>query len=106
MPDLLPEELKRALPKINDLEGCKNPTVYAVFQFPLSGWIWFVTEGDAYEDDICFFGYIVGLEREWGYFCLSELESVDVNGIKVFRDEDHVPRALSECLQQYGLVEN
>ena len=57
-------------------------------------------------DDFCFFGYVVGLEREWGYFCLSELESVDINGIKVRRDEDHVPRPLSECLQQYGIAEN
>ena len=106
MSELLPKELKKALPKISDQEGNKNPTVYAVFQFPLSGWIWFVTEADAYEDDICFFGYVVGLEREWGYFCLSELESVDINGIQVCRYEDHVPRPLSECLQQYGLEEN
>jgi hypothetical protein len=106
MSELLPEELKRALPKISDQEGNENPTVYAVFQFPLSGWTWFVTEADSYEDDICFFGYVVGLEREWGYFCLSELESVDINGVKVCRDEDHVPGPLSECLQRYGLVEN
>lgn len=106
MSELLPEEFENGLPKISDQEGSQNPTVIAVFQFPLSGWIWFVTEGDSYEDDICFFGYVVGLEREWGYFCLSELESVDINGVKVCRDEDHVPRPLSECLQQYGLVEN
>ena len=106
MSELLPEELKNALPKIGDQEGNKNPTVYAVFQFPLSGWIWFVTEGDAYEDDVWFFGYVVGLEREWGYFCLSELGSVDIDGVKVRRDGDHVPRPLSECLQQNGLVEN
>ena len=106
MSDLFPEELKIALPKISVQKGSKNPTVFAVFQFPLSGWIWFVTEADSYEDDICFFGYVVGLEREWGYFCLSELESVNTNGIKVCRDENHVPRPLSECLQQYGLVEN
>ena len=106
MSELLPEELKNALPKISDQEGSKNPTVYAVFQFPLSGWKWFVTEGDAYEDDTCFFGYVVGLEREWGYFCLSELKGVDLNGIRVRREEDHVPRPLSECLKQYGLSEN
>lgn len=67
--------------------------------FPLSGWIWCVTEGDAYEDDTCFYGYVLGLEREWGYFCLSELESVEINGIKVYRDEHHVPRPLSACPQ-------
>ncbi|MGD9628582.1 MAG: DUF2958 domain-containing protein [Pyrinomonadaceae bacterium] len=106
MSKILPKELKNAVPKISEQEGNGNPTVYAVFQFPLSGWTWFVTEADSYEDDICFFGYVVGLEREWGYFCLSELESVDVNGLKVLRDEDHVPRPLSECLKQYGFSEN
>jgi len=106
MSELLPEELKSSLPKISDQEGSKDPTVYVVYQFLLSGWIWFATEGDAYEDHICFFGYVAALEREWGYFCLSELESFDIDGIKVCRDEAHVPKPLSECLQQYGIVEN
>ncbi len=106
MSELFPEELRIALPKISAQEGGKNPTVFAVFQFPLSGWIWFVTEADSYEDDTCFFGYVVGLEREWGYFCLSELESVDINGLKVSREKDHVPRPISECLRQYRVVEN
>jgi len=106
MKELFPAELHKSFSKQGKQEDSKNPTVYAVFQFPLNGWIWFVTEGDAYQDDICFFGYVVGLEREWGYFCLSELESVDFNGIKVFREKDHVPKALSECLKQYGLIEN
>ena len=106
MLQLLPKEVENALPKIGSQEGNKNPTVYVVFQFPMNGWTWFVTEADSYEDDICFFGYVVGLEREWGYFCLSELESIDINGARVFRDEDHFPRQLSDCLQRYGLVEN
>lgn len=106
MSELLPEELKIALPKIGAQERSKNPTVFAVFQFSLNGWIWFVTGGDSYEDDICFFGYVVGFDSEWGYFCLSELQSVDINGIKVCRNKDHIPRSLSECLQQYGIFEN
>lgn len=106
MSELLPKEIERILPRISDQEENNNPTVYAVFQFPSSGWIWFVTEGDAYIDDFCFFGYVVGLESEWGYFCLSELEGVDINGIRVRREVDHVPRPLSECLKQFGFSEN
>mgnify|MGYP001347094978 CR=1 FL=1 len=87
-------------------EGNKDPNVHAVFYFPLSRWTWFVTEGRPVEDDFLFFGYVVGFEREWGYFCLSELESVDINGIKVSRDENHIPRPLSECLQRNGSEEN
>ncbi|MDI1241290.1 MAG: DUF2958 domain-containing protein [bacterium] len=103
---LLPVALQNQLPKPCEQEGNKDPTVYAVFCFPLSGWTWFVTEGKSVQDDFLFFGYVIGLEREWGYFCLSELESVDINGIKVCRDEDHEPKPLSECLKQYGLEEN
>ena len=106
MSELISKKLKIALPNIGDQEWNKDPAVLAVFRFPLSGWIWFATEGDAYEDDICFFGYVAGLEHEWGYFCLSELESVDIDGIKVCLDDAHVPRPLSECLRHYGIVEN
>ncbi len=105
MSELLPKEIESVLPRITDQEGNKDPAVFAVFQFPLSGWIWFATEGDTSGDDICFFGYVVVLEQ-WGYFCLSELESIDINGIKVCREKDHLPKPLSECLRQYGLVEN
>ncbi|CAN5661726.1 hypothetical protein BH24ACI3_BH24ACI3_00760 [soil metagenome] len=106
MLELFSEELKNALPKISDQDGNKNPIVHAVFSFPLSGWTWFVTEGKPIEDDFLFFGFVVGLEREWGYFCLSELDSVDINGIKVCRYKDHEPKPLSECLQKYGFEEN
>lgn len=106
MSELFPKELCVGLPKISDQEGNKNPKIYAVFQFSISGWAWFVAEADAFEEDICFFGYVVGLEHEWGYFCLSELESVDINGIKVCRDEGHAPRPLSECLRHYELAKN
>ncbi len=68
--------------------------------------MWFATEGEAIENDFLFYGYVVGFEREWGYFSLSELESVNISGIKLCRDEDHVLRPLSECLTQYGLDEN
>ncbi len=106
MSELLPKELEGVLPKIGGREGNKNPTVYAVFQFPFGGWAWFVTEGVTYGDDFCFFGYVVGLECEWGYFCLRELETVDIGGIGVCRDADHVPRPLSECLKQHGFAES
>ena len=106
MSELFPKQFKEALPKPCEQEGNIDPTVHAVFYFPLSGWTWFATEGKRVQDDFLFFGYVIGLEREWGYFCLSELESVDINGIKVCRDEDHVSRPLSECLLQYGFEEN
>jgi hypothetical protein len=55
--------------------------VYAKLFTPDSSWTWFVTEGEEVEGcaegstDFRFFGYVVGFEREWGYFALAELES-------------------------------
>jgi len=106
MPTLLPETLRIRLLQRVEQEGIKDPIVFALYMVPLSGWTWFVTEGKAIKDDFLFFGYVIGLEREWGYFCLSELESVDVAGVTVCRDEDHQPKPLSECLQQYGFEKN
>lgn len=106
MSTLLPETLRIILLQRVEQEGIKDPIVFALYRVPLIGWTWFATEGKAVGDDFLFFGYVVGLECEWGYFCLSELESVDINGIKVCRDEDPMPRPLSECLQQYGITEN
>jgi hypothetical protein len=46
-----------------------------------------VTEGSEQEGDFLFFGFVVGLESEFGYFLLSELESVRTQlGLQVERD--------------------
>ena len=58
---LLPRKLEVDMPKPGEQEGNKNPTVYAVFYFPLSRWTWFATEGKPIEGDFLFFGYVVGL---------------------------------------------
>lgn len=95
---LLNEELKKALPKLREQEGAKDPIVHAAFVFAASGWIWFVTEGEARgNDDFLFFGYVVGFESEWGYFALSELEEVNVHGFRVERDFTFKPKLFSGC---------
>ena len=74
--ELLTAVLRAELPKLYSQDGNENPTVYAKFFFPAGRWTWFVTEGEADEDDFRFFGYVIGFEEEWGYFVLSEMESV------------------------------
>ncbi len=73
---LLTEELRASLPPLYAQDGNKNPIVHVKFFTPDSSWTWFITEGGAEEDDFLFFGYVIGLEEEWGYSALSELESV------------------------------
>lgn len=102
MSRLLTEEISKVLPKLSEQEGSTNPVVYAIFFFPLSGWVWFVTEGEPRGEDFIFFGYVVGFEAELGYFTLSELEGVDIDGLRVERVENFEPAPLKRCLELYS----
>ena len=84
---LLDDQLKARLPPLYAQEAAAEPIVYAKFFMPGSGWTWYVTEGSEQEGDFLFFGFVVGLESEFGYFLLSELESVRTQlGLQVERD--------------------
>jgi hypothetical protein len=84
---LLTDELRAKLPALYAQEGESEPVVYAKFLLPGTGWTWYVTEGSQQEDDFLFFGFVVGMESEFGYFLLSELESVRTPlGLAVERD--------------------
>jgi hypothetical protein len=72
--ELLPEELRRGLPPLYAQEHNKDPTIVKFFT-PDSSWTWYATEGSPEGEDFIFFGYVIGLEKEWGYFALSELQS-------------------------------
>lgn len=71
--ELLPAELRQALPPLYSQETNKDPVVHIKFFTPDSCWTWYVTEGQEKEGDFIFFGYVIGFEEEWGYFSLSEL---------------------------------
>src|SRR6266571_4079017 len=84
---LLTEELHARLPRLYAQEAAAEPIVYAKFFLPGTRLTWYVTEGSAQENDFLFFGFVVGLESEFGYFLLSELEAVrSPLGLGVERD--------------------
>lgn len=87
---LLTEQIKSALPKLGATENisCDDKEFICKFFNPLGDWTWLVAEGEELEDgDWQFMGLVHGFESEWGYFCLSELESVDVGfGLRIERD--------------------
>lgn len=105
---LMTKELARKLPRLysTDMftdEGERNDDIILVAKFftPDSQWTWYVIEGEQRGDDWLFFGYIVGLERELGYFTLSELESVrGPLGLKIERDRYWKPITLGEFLER------
>jgi hypothetical protein len=84
---LLTDELREQLPPLYAQEKEKDPMVYAKFFTPWTGWTWYVTEGSQEESDFIFFGYVIGLAKEWGYFSLNELQSVrGPGGLTIERD--------------------
>ena len=103
---LMTKELAKKLPKLyttdqftDEGERIYDITLVAKFFTPDSQWTWYIIEGEQRGDDWLFFGYIVGLERELGYFTLSELESVrGPLGLKIERDIYWEPITLGELL--------
>ncbi len=101
--ELLTAELREALPKLYAQEKHSDPIVHVKFFTPDSSWTWFATEGQAEEDDFIFFGYVIGLEREWGYFSLAELSSVHGPfNLPIERDLHFTPGPMSEVLKREG----
>jgi hypothetical protein len=78
-------------------EGVEDPTVYAKFFTPWTGWTWYITEGEDQNGDYLMFGYTIGHDREWGYISLNELRSVTGPfGLKIERDIHFSPKKKSE----------
>ena len=70
---LLTKEIRQRLPELYATENDKDPIVQVKCFSPWMNWTWYVTEFDG--EDVLF-GRVEGFEREWGYFNLSELESL------------------------------
>ena len=97
---LLTDELRAQLPPLYAQDGTPDPIVHAKFFTPWTAWTWFVTEGSAEDDDFIFFGYVIGLDSEWGYFSLSELEAVrGPGGLTIERDLYFIPRPKSQIAE-------
>jgi|TARA_R110002051_G_scaffold245344_3_gene305105 hypothetical protein len=87
---LLTKELREKLPFLYTNENEDDPKAIVKFFTPFSNWTWYATEFDG---DDTFFGLVDGLDKELGYFSLSELESL---GAKIERDLYFKPTPLSE----------
>lgn len=94
---LMTEELQQQIPLLYATEDTplEKKMVYAKFFTPDANWTWYVTEYDPNER-LCF-GYVIGHEREWGYFSLDELESVrGPLGLSIERDIHFEPITFKE----------
>ncbi len=97
---LLTEDIRKKIPPLYSQENVKDPIVHVKFFTPWTQWTWYATEFDG--KDI-FFGWVVGLEKELGYFSLSEMESVrGPGGLMIERDMYFKPKPLSEVMADHG----
>ena len=74
---LLTEELAKRFSEVGSQENEKDPIVIAKFFNPCGAGTWYATEYDPEEK--IFFGYVSifgDWNDEWGYFSLTELESL------------------------------
>ena len=82
---LLTATLIRRFQQVGRQEEKRDPIILAKFFTPDAQWSWYATEFD--EDEQMFFGFVVGLEKELGYFSLAELQQIrGVLGLPVERD--------------------
>lgn len=97
---LLTEELRKKLPKLYENEHLGLDAIAQVkFFTPDSSWTWYASEFDGTDT---FFGLVSGLELEFGYFSLSELQSVrGPLGLPIERDLYFVPKTLQELLDKH-----
>ena len=99
---LLTEEMKKKMLPLYGTEDIEpeNREFCAKFFDPCGSWTWYVAEGSESEDgdgDWLFYGLVDGFEKEWGYFRLSELESVtNAFGLGIERDIHFQPCSIEE----------
>ncbi len=73
---LLTEEILEKVPKLYEQENINvaDKVVHAAYFIPFRNWTWYMTEYDRESGDA--FGLVLGIESEWGYFNIHELEGL------------------------------
>ena len=90
---LIPDN--HSIPLLYSTEEDTNPTCHIKLFTPDANWTWYIIEIDE-SKELCF-GYVAGLEKELGYFIMSELESVrGALNLPIERDLSFTPTFLSE----------
>lgn len=91
--NLMTDEMLERVPKLYDQEhtDLADTQVHAAYIIPFrSNWTWYMTEYDRETGDA--FGLVLGIEPEWGYFNIHELEELNAQRLiledfpKTFRE--------------------
>ena len=95
---LMTKEIQKNLPKLYETEDIKtsDKKAYVKYFCPWNQWTWYGMEFDGKDT---FFGYVIGHEKEYGYFTLSELKSVKgFMGLGIERDLHFKPKPIKEII--------
>ena len=98
---LLPKHIAATLPAIGSIDDRGLDALARVkFFTPDGGWTWYASEFDGAD---LFFGFVVGIEPELGYFSLAELQQIRGKlGLPVERDTWFKPTPLRELMLANG----
>lgn len=96
---------KEGIPKLYSLDGKPGEEVPIKLKFIdiFGTWEWYAWEADIEDDDIIFFGYVNGFEKEMGYFYLSEFQSVNQGIQRIVIDKDFIPITLAELKDRWNI---
>lgn len=96
-----PPEVAKLLPPLYSQERKgEQAIVHVKFFTPDSNWTWYATEFDP--EERIFFGLVVGMETELGYFSLDELmASTGPLGLHIERDVNWEPRTIAEVREMH-----
>ena len=85
--ELINKELEDKLPELYETENIDvDEKILQIKYISIySDWEWYLVEYN--KDTKIAFGYVIGQEKEWGYFSLEEFQEINDENLKIIRDE-------------------
>ena len=102
--ELMPTSIVRDIPALYATENLPlaEKTVQVKLFTPWSNWTWFICEYDPAQR--LAWGLVIGLDTEWGYVSLEELEAIrGPAGLRIERDIHFTPCTVAELVKSEEL---
>lgn len=98
---LMTKKIEQSIPVLYAQDGKgDNAIAYVKYFTPDSNWTWFATEYDP--NTKTFFGLVIGVFPELGYFTLDQLKRIRGSlNLPVERDLHFTPKTIKEIREEY-----
>ncbi|MDX2105622.1 MAG: DUF2958 domain-containing protein [Candidatus Melainabacteria bacterium] len=96
----LNERDRKSLPPLYSQENNRNPKALVHYFDVFSKWHWYAIEFDGKD---LFFGLVLGLEKELGYFTLSDFIELNKTSKKAYivKDSKFKPQSIKEISRKW-----